>query len=134
MAHNFFFFFPQAAPSPSTSGGCAGAAAPTPAFPPVFPCDPIDEADRGDALACVDYVGDIMDALFESEVREEAGRGAARGDGVLRMQPGDTEERALTRLLHTYRNAAAPRPPTSRPSRPRSTRRCGASWWTGSWR
>ena len=66
-----------AAPSPPDASrpSTSTATPPPPVFPPTFPCDPIDEADRGDALACVDYVGDIMDALFESEVRGYGERG-----------------------------------------------------------
>lgn len=33
--------------------------------------DPIDAADVSDTLACVEYVGDIMESLYESEVRRE---------------------------------------------------------------
>ena len=41
-----------------------------PFLPPRPVVDPIDAGDVGDTLACVEYVQDIMESLYESEVRD----------------------------------------------------------------
>ena len=59
-----------AAVDPSAAAaGCSSSSSLLPFLPPRPAVDPIDAGDVGDTLACVDYVQDIMESLYDSEVR-----------------------------------------------------------------
>lgn len=56
-------------PSPTTAAGCSSSSWQLPFVPPRPVVDPIDAGDVSDTLACVEYVQDIMESLYDSEVK-----------------------------------------------------------------
>ena len=55
--------------SSTAAAACSSASSLLPFLPPRPLVDPIDAGDVGDTLACVEYVQDIMESLYDSEVR-----------------------------------------------------------------